>query len=828
MKSTTQKIISLLLTISTLLSVCAFQISADDATQPTTLWKGDDIAVDIATGKNGYMFRSVYGPAYEMSNHMVSANGGEHNDIPQTLIMVDASKDYTWSPNGIYSSFDENNYEILYCCDAETGYDGGIYYKRTNLEDSNYYTAEEAAHIRAIVTNSYPYISLEEMKKNLAEDGFEGAEDLDRAEIITAVQAAIWYYANGEEFVYSRTFNVSKNSQWGSVMHDYTSEMSSEIAALGKRKFLEDEAVANRINSLIDYLKKQDKVYAEKGQVVISGVDIVSIVPNDRNDGTYSVDLKIALNNSGSSNTDSIKLDTYLDGQLYTSNDVTLGVDEYIVTVVAKPGQTIKAIVSGTQVLPKGVYFYEPEAQDTNGDGIATSREVSQNMVGVASGVTAVYSEDTIRLTPELKGDKTAQDIGKNRFEVNIKVPGNGMVEKHDEVILMVDGSYSGDKEWPAMKDAINAIGKAILNGRGDTQLTLMAFGMGDNIVLEHVKDADLLSTVLGELPGYLLRGVSSTNCEAGFTGVAEYLEKHDGSLKDAIVIYITDGGINTDETPRLFYNWQSYAPSIANVIKYALAGVSSEGMENATEEEKIAFVNDLWAAVFAHSGMDINGEYPISEMERAFLQYDEDNGTNASYSFLIAMKNSKFDKYPDVWNRTYESVFDLAQVSKVKDLYLVRYQNDGRATWMPEAAAVSDSDHIHYVKSDSITTLVDALADTFTELSKTPYNDVVITDYMSKWVNIDLDTLKIVDNRTGEVIWTVVDGWLITEGRPTAQEVPVIVELVDPADYAAGGADVIGNANGVIYKLTWDVKDGALLRSDNYKLVYEVEQVSS
>ena len=109
-----------------------------------------------------------------MSNHMVSTNGGEHNDIPQTLIMVEANEDYTWNADGIYS-FGVSNYEILYCCDVETGYNDGIYYKRLNLEDSSYYDEEDAAHIRSIITNSYPYVSIEEMKDNLYQEGFEYA-----------------------------------------------------------------------------------------------------------------------------------------------------------------------------------------------------------------------------------------------------------------------------------------------------------------------------------------------------------------------------------------------------------------------------------------------------------------------------------------------------------------------------------------------------------------------------------------------------------------------------------------------------------------------------
>ena len=100
-------------------------VFAAETTDLGTIWYGNELSVKIEAGTNGYTFRSVYPVsddfkhgAYEMSSHMVSANG-TNNDIPQTLIMVDASKDYTWTPNGLYS-FGESNYEVLYCCDAET------------------------------------------------------------------------------------------------------------------------------------------------------------------------------------------------------------------------------------------------------------------------------------------------------------------------------------------------------------------------------------------------------------------------------------------------------------------------------------------------------------------------------------------------------------------------------------------------------------------------------------------------------------------------------------------------------------------------------------
>ena len=180
------------------------------------------------------------------------------------------------------------------------------------------------------------------MKATLAADGFEGAEDLDRAEVITAVQAAVWYFANGEDFRYSQTFNVAKNTQWGGAMHDYTAEMSEAIQALGKRKFLKDEAVGNRINSLIDYLKEQDAVYAEKNQIVISAIDVLDTVPVQEKNGVYTIAIRVMLNNSGSSELDNIALDVYVGDTLVTTNAIELGTEEYYLTVEATAGDVIK------------------------------------------------------------------------------------------------------------------------------------------------------------------------------------------------------------------------------------------------------------------------------------------------------------------------------------------------------------------------------------------------------------------------------------------------------------------------------------------------------
>lgn len=353
------------------------------------VWHGDGITRDVTAGKNGYTFVSYYpGRAYEMSNHMVLPKGGDTNSIPQTLVLLDASKDYTWTPDGPYV-FGESNYEVLYCCDIATGYEDAKYYKRTNLEDSTYYSDAAARHIRAIVTNSYPYVSVEEMKEFLAQDGFAGAEKLTRAEIITAVQTAIWTYANDAPSIfYSRTFSIPDNTQWGKVFYDYTNEMDVWWKT-GKRVFSTDETVAARINSLVQHLRGLEPVAASEDEIIVSNIEMLRAEPISLEDDLFDVSLRVVLNTAGDAD-DTLKLKV---SSSSISESTTNTTEEYVCEVAedntyelkikAKYGDTITAVVEGTQVVPKGVYLYEPE----NG------RDMSQTLVGVGMGETDVYAE---------------------------------------------------------------------------------------------------------------------------------------------------------------------------------------------------------------------------------------------------------------------------------------------------------------------------------------------------------------------------------------------------------------------------------------------------
>ena len=109
------------------------------------------------------------------------------------------------------------------------------------------------------------------------------------------------------------------------------------------------------------------------------------------------IELTINLNNSGSGADNDVDIAVYVGDDLIKSEDVLYGQETYTIEVTAKKDAKIKAVVSDTQVLPRGVYFYAPKEADANGDGDVTSQEVSQNLVGVAMGKTAVEYTKTLK-----------------------------------------------------------------------------------------------------------------------------------------------------------------------------------------------------------------------------------------------------------------------------------------------------------------------------------------------------------------------------------------------------------------------------------------------
>lgn len=471
MKTTMRKIMAMVLAV--MMTVSCMTVFAQASESDTENgWLGDGMVLDIEPGKEPYVYAIAQDPDnnrwyYETSNHTVKkevTGGGAIHIFP----IVDSTKleDGVWTPDGIYNC-GTSNYDVMYCCDSITGTDNAIYYKRVNLEDSEYVTDEQAKKLRAIVTNAYPYVSVDEAKAALKAAGFAQADELDRSELITATQAAVWSIANkdaGDSYRYNKTATTAQKLTWGGYMHEFANEIANFTDSTAKRKYYSNpNGTGDRINALIDFYLAMEGVEAPENQIVITDLEIVKSVPSVANDGTYSTTLRVVLNSSGSSEKDSIKLDIYVDDIHVKTEDVVLGTTGYEITVDAKVGRNIKAVVSGTQDLPRGVYFYIPRPEDLDGDGVATSREVSQNLIGVAEGVTEVYAdaEVTVPNVTELTVNKTWND-GDNRDgirpeEVTVRLLADGA--EVDHVVLNAENDWTWTFEnIPVVNESGNVI----------------------------------------------------------------------------------------------------------------------------------------------------------------------------------------------------------------------------------------------------------------------------------------------------------------------------------------------------------------------------------
>lgn len=389
-----------------------------------TVYKSSTHSVTPAT--NEYTYEVVFkkGYSYEIGQHRI----GE--ETPQIFILVDTSDGKTsWTPNGKYVP-GQSNYDVVYCCDIETGLKNTTHYKRVNLEDSDYYGPEASRHIRAILQNSYPYLTVDEMKASLKAGGLssEFVDSLTRGDMISAVQMAVWTYANAEDGAkeglrYSSSLDTIKNSgTYMEAMHDYTNETWDWYPGAGL--FTYDADAAYRVNNLAYYLCTLEGVDAADDQIVISDVEVTraQLLPGE--DDTYEVGMYVRLNQTAGEK-DYLKITvtsyhTNEDGSVTVTNRTTRlaeNTDTVPMAVQANAGDSIRVTVEGTQYLAKGVYFYEPEG----------GRKASQSLVGVSEGQTSVYAEEVFTFEEDitemgLRIYKTTADTGSPLSDITFHI----------------------------------------------------------------------------------------------------------------------------------------------------------------------------------------------------------------------------------------------------------------------------------------------------------------------------------------------------------------------------------------------------------------------
>lgn len=305
----------------------------------------------------------------------------------------------------------------VYCCDYEvnilkTG--DKIAYRRLTLENSGYYDEEAAKKIRAIAFNSYPVLSLEEMKTRMDKAGYTLNESVSEEQLLSGAQRAIWQYSNSDSVNNQAAYNFSLKIKDGYA--DVIKAPEGKYKESGGEYYNE---INENVQNVYDYLMSLNGKEASPGGIVLNGVQAAPL--STGTSGTADVLLKFKLENDkhgGISIALNEKDDLTLaaNGKTFPSREWRdEGNGEYSVTLQGvTAGENIDVTISGEQYLARDAYFYEP----------VSGRHAAQCFVGVAEGSTPVFARGSFRIDEKterlayLSVKKTSNIPGTYKFNV--------------------------------------------------------------------------------------------------------------------------------------------------------------------------------------------------------------------------------------------------------------------------------------------------------------------------------------------------------------------------------------------------------------------------
>lgn len=305
----------------------------------------------------------------------------------------------------------------VYCCDFETGILASgerIAYRRLTLENSGYYPPEAARKIRAIAFNSYPVLSLEEMKTRMDKAGYTLNESVSEEQLLSGAQRAIWQYSNSDSVNNQAAYNFSLKIKDGYA--DVIKPPEGKYKESGRQYYNE---INENVQKVYNYLMSLNGKEASPGGIVLNSVEATPLSTGAG--GTADVLLKFKLENDkhgGISITLNEKDDLTLaaNGKTFPSREWRdEGKGEYSVTLQGvTAGENIDVTISGEQYLARDAYFYEP----------VSGRHAAQCFVGVAEGSTPVFARGSFRIDEKterlayLSVKKTSNRAGTYKFNV--------------------------------------------------------------------------------------------------------------------------------------------------------------------------------------------------------------------------------------------------------------------------------------------------------------------------------------------------------------------------------------------------------------------------
>ena len=303
----------------------------------------------------------------------------------------------------------------VYCCDYEvnilkTG--DKIAYRRLTLENSGYYDEEAAKKIRAIAFNSYPVLSLEEMKTRMDKAGYTLNEGVSEEQLLSGAQRAIWQYSNSDSVNNQAAYKFSLKITDGYA--DVIKAPEGKYEESGGKCYNE---INENVQKVYNYLMSLNGKEASPGGIVLNSVEATPL--STGTSGTADVLLKFKLENDrhgGITLNEKDDLTLAANNQIFPCSEwKNEGNGTYSVMLQGvTAGENIDVTISGEQSLARDAYFYEP----------VSGRHAAQCFVGVAEGSTPVFARGSFRIDEKterlayLSVKKTSNRAGTYKFNV--------------------------------------------------------------------------------------------------------------------------------------------------------------------------------------------------------------------------------------------------------------------------------------------------------------------------------------------------------------------------------------------------------------------------
>ena len=426
----------------------------------------------------------------------------------------------------------------VYCCDFETGILASgerIAYRRLTLENSGYYPPEAARKIRAIAFNSYPVLSLEEMKTRMDKAGYTLNESVSEEQLLSGAQRAIWQYSNSDSVNNQAAYNFSLKIKDGYA--DVIKAPEGKYKESGGEYYNE---INENVQKVYNYLMSLNGKEASPGGIVLNGVQAAPLSAGTS--GAVDVLLRFELKNDrhgGITLDEKDVLTLTANNQIFPCSEwKNEGNGTYSVMIQGvTAGENIDVTISGEQYLARDAYFYEP----------VSGRRAAQCFVGVAEGSTPVFANGSFKIDGDagkaayLSVKKTSNMPGTYKFNVyNVKDAG-----AKGEIVKAVELTTTEEKPCVASEKILLPVGTYIVEEedaiKAGYTLTVTVDGKEHTVNSETVKKPSARVTLQENSEAEVT--VNFANCyeEIPSSFGFKKTDEHDAGVKGAVFALFKD-----------------------------------------------------------------------------------------------------------------------------------------------------------------------------------------------------------------------------------------------------------------------------------------------